>query len=338
MIVVMEAGATEEQIQRVIERLLEFGFDVHRSTGAEVTLLGAIGVHPDFDPRQIELLDGVRQAVRISRPYRRVARQLEQPATVLPVGDATVGGQEVIVAAGPARVESAALMEEVAAGVAVVGARWLLSSTAVVGASPYASEGVGEQGLQWLREAAERYGLQVVCEVSHPSEVAVVGRYADVLRVAGRNMQHTALLAALGGQDKPVLLERSVAATVEEWLLAAEHVLVGGNARVILCERGVRSFDRSAELALDITVLPLLRRLTHLPVFVDPARATGRRDRVPAAARAAVAAGADGLVLEVHVNPERARAGGARALTPEGFRRLVEELRRVAAAIGRQIR
>lgn len=338
MIVVMEAGATEEQIERVIERLLEFGFDVHRSTGAEMTILGALGVHPDFDPRQIELLEGVRQAARVTRPYRLAGRGAAAATTRIELpGGVRIGGREVMVAAGPARVETAELLEAIAAHVAAAGVRLLTSSVGASGRSPYARQGTGVEGLRLLREVANRHGLLVVSEVTRPEEVAQAAELADVLRVGGRNMQHADLLGALGRQPRPVLLERAPGATQEEWLLSAEHVLATGNPQVVLCERGTRSFDAPGELSLDVAALVRLRRLTHLPVFVDPGRATGRRDSVPAVACAAVAAGADGVVLELHPHPERARVGGARALTPETFSVLMARLRAVAAAIGRQM-
>ena len=338
MVVVMQSVATDKQIQHVIDRLVAIGFDVHRSTGESQTVIGAVGVHPDFDPRDIEVLDGVREVVRITQPYKLASRAFRPEGTIVNLGNGVkIGGTEVVVGAGPCAVESAAQIDSVAETVARLGAKLLRGGAFKPRSSPYSFQGLGEAGLKLMREAADRSGLLVVTEVMDPSQVALVLGYADLMQVGARNMQNYHLLRALGEIRKPVLLKRGMSATIEELLLSAEYILSGGNYDVILCERGIRTFETATRNTLDIAAIPVIKKLSHLPIFADPSHGTGRRDKVAPMARAAVAAGADGLLIEVHPDPEHALSDGAQSLFPEQFAKLMDELRIIAPAVGRSV-
>ncbi|HEY4742081.1 MAG: 3-deoxy-7-phosphoheptulonate synthase [Candidatus Acidiferrales bacterium] len=338
MVVVMQSVATDKQIQHVIDRLVAIGFDVHRSTGESQTVIGAVGVHPDFDPRDIEVLDGVREVVRITVPYKLASRAFRPEGTIVNLGNGVkVGGNEVVVGAGPCAVESAAQIDSVAESVARLGAKLLRGGAFKPRSSPYSFQGLGETGLKLMRQAADRNGLLVVTEVMDPSQVALVLEYADVMQVGARNMQNYHLLRALGDVRKPVLLKRGMSATIEELLLSAEYIMSGGNYDVILCERGIRTFETATRNTLDIAAIPVIKKLSHLPIFADPSHGTGRRDKVAPMARAAVAAGADGLLIEVHPDPEHALSDGAQSLFPEQFAKLMGELRIIAPAVGRSV-
>lgn len=338
MVVVMQEGTTEEKIQHVIDRLVSFGFDVHRSTGASHTVLGAIGVHPEFDTRDIELLDGVREVMRITQPYKLASRAFRSEGSVIDVGRGVrFGGPEIVVAAGPCAVESSDQIFRIAEGVARLGARILRGGAFKPRTSPYSFQGLGEAGLKLLREAADRFRLLVVSEVMDPSQVEMIQSYVDLMQVGARNMQNYHLLRALGEVRKPVLLKRGMSATIEEWLLSAEYIMSGGNYNVILCERGIRTFETSTRNTLDIAAIPAIKKLSHLPIIADPSHGTGRRDRVAPMARATVAAGADGLLIEVHHDPEHALSDGAQSLYLEQFGQLMAELRIIAPAVGRRM-
>lgn len=338
MVVVMQSGASDEQVQHVIDRLVATGFDVHRSTGETHTVLGAVGVHPDFDTRDIELLDGVREVVRITQPYKLASRAFRPEGTIVDLGKGVrVGGTEVVVAAGPCAVESKAQIDAVAERVARLGAKVLRAGAFKPRSSPYSFQGMGEAGLKLLREAADRNGLLVVSEVMDPSQVELMMGYVDVLQVGARNMQNYHLLRALGEVRKPVLLKRGMSAMIEELLLSAEYIMSGGNYNVILCERGIRTFDTNTRNTLDIAAIPVIKKLSHLPIFADPSHGTGRRDKVAPMARAAVAAGADGLLIEVHPDPEHALSDGAQSLYPDQFEALMRELQIIAPAVGRRM-
>jgi 3-deoxy-7-phosphoheptulonate synthase len=338
MVVVMQSVATDKQIQHVIDRLVAIGFDVHRSTGESQTVIGAVGVHPDFDPRDIEVLDGVREVVRITQPYKLASRAFRPEGTIVNLGNGVkVGGTEVVVGAGPCAVESAAQIDSVAETVARLGAKLLRGGAFKPRSSPYSFQGLGEAGLKLMREAADRNDLLVVTEVMDPSQVPLVLEYADLMQVGARNMQNYHLLRALGEIRKPVLLKRGMSATIEELLLSAEYILSGGNYDVILCERGIRTFETATRNTLDIAAIPVIKKLSHLPIFADPSHGTGRRDKVAPMARAAVAAGADGLLIEVHPDPEHALSDGAQSLFPEQFAKLMDELRIIAPAVGRSV-
>ncbi len=338
MVVVMQEDANEAQIQHVIDRLVEMGFDVHRSTGATHTVLGAVGVRSDFDPRDIELLDGVREVMRITQPYKLASRAFRPEGTIVDLGNGVrIGGPEVVVAAGPCAVESAEQIHTIAESVAKTGAKLLRGGAFKPRTSPYTFQGLGEQGLKLLRQAADQNHLLVVSEVMDSSQISLLLAYADVLQVGARNMQNYYLLRALGEVQKPILLKRGMSATIEELLLSAEYIMAGGNYKVILCERGIRTFETYTRNTLDIAAIPVIKKLSHLPILVDPSHGTGRRDKVPPMARAAVAAGADGLLIEVHHDPEHALSDGAQSLYADQFAQLMAELRIIAPAVGRRI-
>jgi 3-deoxy-7-phosphoheptulonate synthase len=334
----MQEGAKEEQIQHVIDRLVAMGFDVHRSTGASQTVLGAVGVPGEFDPRDIEVIDGVREVVRITQPYKLASRVFRPGGTVveLPHG-VRVGGTEAIVAAGPCSVESKEQIELIAARVAQLGAKILRGGAYKPRSSPYSFQGLGEKGLKLMREAADQSGLLVCSEVMDASQIQLMLPYVDILQVGARNMQNYHLLRCLGTVEKPILLKRGMSATIEELLLSAEYIMSGGNYNVILCERGIRTFETYTRNTLDIAAIPVIKKLSHLPIVADPSHGTGRRDKVPPMARAAIAAGADGLLLEVHNDPEHALSDGAQSLFFNQFEKLMAELRIIAPVVGRTI-
>lgn len=337
MVVVMEERAAEHQIQHIIATLVEKGFDVHRSTGALRTVLGAVGGNRSFDERLIEVMDGVHEVLRITEPYKLASRTFKPEPTVVAVGDVRIGGDEVVVMAGPCSAETEEQVEAAAAVLARAGAKMLRGGAFKPRSSPYSFQGLGEKGLELLRSAADRHNLKLVSEVMDVSQIELVARYADMLQVGARNMQNFTLLRELGRIRTPVLLKRGISATIEEWLLSAEYVLSGGNTDVVLCERGIRTFERYTRNTLDISAVPVIHKLSHLPVVVDPSHGIGLRDKVAPMARAAVAAGADGLLIEVHPNPDHALSDGAQSLFPAQFERLMTELRIIAPAIGRGI-
>jgi 3-deoxy-7-phosphoheptulonate synthase len=338
MVIVMHEDATDEQIQRVIDRVVGSGFDVHRSTGATHTVLGAVGVHRDFDHRDFELLEGVREVIRITQPFKLASRHFKPEGTIVDLGrGVTVGGNELAVAAGPCSVESPEQINAVAEAVAKTGAKIMRAGAFKPRTSPYAFQGLGEKGLQMLRQAADKNNLFVVSEVMDPSQIQMMSNYVDLFQVGARNMQNYFLLRALGEQQKPVLLKRGMSATIEELLLSAEYILSGGNYKVVLCERGIRTFENYLRNTLDIAAIPVIKKLSHLPIIADPSHGTGRRDKVPPMARAAVAAGADGLLIEVHNDPDHALSDGAQSLTPAEFSQLMGELRIIAHAVNRHL-
>ena len=338
MVVVMQEGAPEEQVQRVINRLMEMGFDIHRSTGVAQTVLGAVGVRPDFDHRDIELLEGVETVHRISSPYKLASRHFRPEGSIIQLGrGVAVGGQEIVMMAGPCSVESASQVDTVAAVVAEHGARVLRGGAFKPRTSPYSFQGLGKQGLELLRRAADKHHLLAVSEVMDQTQIYMMIDYVDIFQVGSRNMQNYNLLKELGKVSKPILLKRGISATIEEMLLSAEYIMSGGNYDVVLCERGIRTFESATRNTLDVSAVPVVHKLSHLPIIADPSHATGRRDKVMPMARAAVAAGADGLLVEVHHDPEKALSDGAQALYPDQFAQLMKELRMIAPAVGRTI-
>jgi 3-deoxy-7-phosphoheptulonate synthase len=337
MVVVMQQGATEEQIDAVIGRLVELGFNVHRSTGVVHTVLGGVGGKEDFDLEIFDVMDGVKEAHRIASPYKLASRSFKPGGTVVKTGEVEIGGDRVVVMAGPSSVESREQIERSAEVVARAGARVIRGGAFKPRSSPYSFQGMGEEGLRLLREAADRNGLLVVSEVMEIAQIPLVAAYADILQVGARNMQNFNLLRELGNQRKPVLLKRGIAATIEELLLSAEYILAGGNYDVILCERGIRTFETYTRNTMDISAIPVVKKLSHLPIIADPSHATGRRDKVAPMARAAVAAGADGLIVEVHPDPDRALSDGAQSLRPAQFEELMGQLKLIAAAVGRSV-
>jgi len=337
MVVVMAEGASEEQIQNVVAHLVEQGFDVHRSTGAQRTVLGAVGGGKHRDPRLLEVLGGVHEVLRITEPYKLASRTFKRDNTVFDVGDIRIGGDEVIVMAGPCSAETDEQVNATAAAVKRAGGKFLRGGAFKPRSSPYSFQGHGEEGLRMLRAGADQHGLKLISEVMDASQIQLMDKYVDIYQLGARNMQNYTLLREMGKVRKPVLLKRGISATLEEWLLSAEYLLAGGNTQVILCERGIRTFETYTRNTMDISAIPVLKKLTHLPVFADPSHGIGKRDQVAAMARAAIAAGADGLLIEVHCDPDKAWSDGAQSLFPGQFDRLMAELRIIAPAIGRSI-
>jgi 3-deoxy-7-phosphoheptulonate synthase len=335
MIVVMQEGASEAQIQKVIDRMVSMGFTVHRSTGVVHTVLGGVGPEEDIDPADLELLEGVREARHVSSPYKLAGRPFRPAGTVIKVGGVEIGAEKIVVMAGPCGIESRDQIERAAEAVARAGCPILRGGAFKPRSSPYSFQGLGEEGLRLAREAADRNGLYVISEVMDHTQIATVAAYADILQVGARNMQNFNLLRELGHLRKPVLLKRGMAATIEELLLSAEYILSGENYDVMLCERGIRTFESATRNTMDISAIPVVKKLSHLPMIADPSHGTGRRDHVPALARAAVAAGADGLLIEMHPNPDQARSDGAQSLWPAQLQELMEQIRAIAGVVGR---
>ena len=337
MLVVMQQGATEAQVQAVIDRMVSEGYDVHRSTGVIHTVLGGVGGKTDVDLEIFEVMDGVKEAHRIASPYKLASRNFKPGGTVVKIGGIEIGGDRVVVMAGPCSVESREQIDCVAQQVARAGARVIRGGAFKPRSSPYSFQGMGAEGLEMLRQAADSNGLLVVSEVMDQTQIPLVAEYADILQVGARNMQNFNLLRELGRQRKPVLLKRGISATIEELLLSAEYIMAGGNYEVILCERGIRTFETYTRNTMDISAIPVVKKLSHLPMVADPSHGTGRRDKVVPMARASVAAGADGLLIEVHPDPDRALSDGAQSLRPEQFEELMSQLRTIALAVGRTI-
>lgn len=335
MVIVMSKNAGEDEIQQVIARLIEMNFDVHRSTGVNHTVLGAIGDKGGSDPETLANMPGVQKVVPISEPYKLVSRTFQPEDTVIEINGVRIGGQEVVAIAGPCSVESEEQMERIAAFVRQAGARLMRGGAFKPRTSPYAFQGLGEEGLRILRETTLRHGLLAVSEVMDPAKAEMTAGYVDILQVGARNMQNYDLLRQLAKLRTPVLLKRGLSATIEETLMAAEYLMSGGNYQVILCERGIRTFERMTRNTLDISAVPLIQSLSHLPVIVDPSHGTGRRDQVVPMARAAVAAGADGVMIEVHHDPDNALSDGAQSLFLQQFEDLMHECSMIANAIGR---
>lgn len=335
MVVVMSESATEENIQKVISKLTEMNFDVHRSTGVNQTVLGAVGDKRGLDPRMLEVLSDVYKVIQITEPYKLASRTFHPEDTVVQVKDVRVGGDQLVMMAGPCSVEGRDEIKETARIVRQAGAKVLRGGAFKPRTSPYSFQGMGEEGLKYLNEAAAENDMVSVSEVMESSQIPLMIEYVDILQVGARNMQNFSLLRDLGKIRKPVLLKRGMSATIEELLMAAEYIMAGGNFDVILCERGIRTFENYTRNTLDISAIPVVKKLSHLPIIADPSHATGKRDKVAPMARASIAAGADGLLVEVHKNPEQALSDGAQSLYPEQFEKLMQELEIIARAVGR---
>lgn len=338
MIVAMQEKATEEQIQDVIERLVEIGFNVHRTTGTIQTILAGVGTPAAFDPKDLEVLDGVAEVHRISSPYKLAGRSFRPEGTIVRFPNGVeVGGDQVVVMAGPCSVESREQIFTAAAQVKAAGAKFLRGGAFKPRSSPYSFQGMGLEGLKLLREVGDATGLLIISEVMEISQIELMMPYVDCFQIGARNMQNFNLLREIGQVRKPTLLKRGISATIEELLLSAEYILAGGNYDLMLCERGIRTFETYTRNTMDISAIPVIKKLSHLPMLGDPSHGVGRRDKVPAMARAAVAAGADGLLIEVHPNPDKAISDGAQSLFPEQFEKLMGELRLIASAVGRSL-
>jgi 3-deoxy-7-phosphoheptulonate synthase len=311
------------------------GFNVHRSTGVRHTLLGGVGPLDDFDPGALEVMEGVKECHRIVSPYKLASRHFKPEGTIIKIGEVEIGGSKVISMGGPCSVESEEQMEASAAIVAAAGAQVIRGGAFKPRSSPYSFQGMGESGLQIMRAAADRHKLLVVSEVMDQVQIPLLLQYSDILQVGARNMQNFNLLRELGKTRKPILLKRGIAATIEELLLSAEYIMSGGNYEVMLCERGIRTFETATRNTMDVSAIPVLRRLSHLPIIADPSHGTGKRDYVLPMARAAVAAGADGLLVEVHPDPDHAASDGAQTLRPDQFTEMMRQVKAIAAVLGR---
>jgi 3-deoxy-7-phosphoheptulonate synthase len=337
MVIVMEKHASDADVEHVVSALSERGFDVHRSTGSDQTVLGVVGDVASVDPREFEVFTGVQEAVRVSEPYKLSSRSFRREKTIVKVRGIAIGGSDVVVMAGPCTIENERQVFETARRVARAGARVLRGGAYKPRTSPYAFQGMGVEGLKLLRAAADESNMATISEVMEISQIETMLNYVDILQVGARNMQNYNLLSALGQIRKPVLLKRGMSATIQEWLLASEYILSGGNYDVILCERGIRTFETYTRNTLDISAIPVINKLSHLPIIADPSHAVGRRDKVMPLARAIVAAGADGVLIEVHHEPEKALCDGPQSLYPDQFARLMDELRIIVPAVGRTL-
>ena len=339
MIIIMKRGHTLEQREDVIKRIREEGLDVHLSVGEDTTIIGVIGVPiTETLKSAIESRDAVEQVFRVTKRYKLASREFHPEPTVIDLGDGVkIGGEEVVIMAGPCSVESEEQLMQVAAEVSAAGAKILRGGAFKPRTSPYEFRGLYEDGLKILAQARDAYGLKIITEVMTPSDVELVGRYTDIVQIGARNCQNYQLLEEVGRSGKPVMLKRGMAVQYEEWLLLAEYILAQGNPDVMLCERGIRSFETYTRNVFDLTAVPVVKHLSHLPVIADPSHGTGHWHLIPAMSRAAVAAGADGLMIEVHHDPSHAMSDGAQSLKPERFRALLPELQVIAGAIGRTL-
>ncbi len=337
MVVILENNVSEQQLNVIVEKLKSFGFDIHLSKGVQRTIIGAIGVKPDFDTRKVKIIDGVADVYRITDPFKLAGRSFKEENTIIKIKDVEIGGNKIVMMAGPCSVESEEQVFKLAEVVAKSGAKILRGGAFKPRSSPYAFQGLGEVGLKLLRQAADKYGLLVITEVMNSGQIDLIGKYTDIFQVGARNMQNFDLLKDLGKTNIPVMLKRGLSATIEEWLMSAEYILANGNKDVCLCERGIRTFEKYTRNTFDISAIPVVHKKSHLPVIADPSHATGLRAQVPPMARAAVAAGADGLMIEIHHDPDNALSDGPQALVPDCYLSLMEELRTIAKAIGRDL-
>lgn len=337
MIIVMSPSATKENLEKVIKKVESAGLRTHISEGEEVTIVGVIGDQKKIANLEMNMMEGVEKTVRITEKYKLVSRDFQPEDTIVDVGGVKIGGDQLVIMAGPCAVESMEQLREAAECVKAGGAQFLRGGAFKPRTSPYDFQGLAEKGLEMLRTAADEQGLKVVTEIVDHDDIELMENYVDVFQVGARNMQNFQLLKALGKARKPVLLKRGLSATISEWLNAAEYILSGGNENVILCERGIRTYETFTRNTLDLSAVAAVKELTHLPIVVDPSHGTGRWQMVRPMARAAVAAGADGLIIEVHPHPEVALSDGDQSLTPKNFNRLMEEVSGIAKLMGKRL-
>ena len=334
MLIVMKAMATQEQIDVVIERIEQNGFSAHVSKGDIHTVIGAVG-GKTIDAREIELLDGVEKIVKITSNYKLASRTFHPEDTVIKLKNCEIGGSEIAMIAGPCSIESEEQMDTTAHELSKYGVKILRGGAFKPRTSPYSFQGLGEEGLKIARNVADKYNMCLTSEVMEISQIELMLDYVDILQVGARNMQNFNLLKELGHINKPVLLKRGLCATIDEWLMSAEYIMSGGNMDVILCERGIRTFETATRNTLDISAIPVIKKLSHLPIVADPSHASGLRDKVAPLSRACIAAGADGLIIEVHCNPEKALCDGAQSLYPQQYGELCAQLKTISTAVGR---
>ncbi|MBQ3442973.1 MAG: 3-deoxy-7-phosphoheptulonate synthase [Selenomonadaceae bacterium] len=337
MIVVMKRGATQENLAAVVKKIEASGLRTHLSKGEEVTIVGVIGDKKTIANLELQMMAGVEKTVRITEKYKLVSRDFHPEDTIIDAGGVKIGGDEIIVMAGPCAVESLEQLREAAQAVKACGAKFLRGGAFKPRTSPYDFQGLGEEGLNLLRTVADEFDLRVVTEIVDKDDINLFCKYADILQVGARNMQNFQMLKALGKCPKPVMLKRGLSATISEWLNAAEYIMSGGNEQVIFCERGIRTYETFTRNTLDLSAVAAVKELSHLPIIVDPSHGTGRWKMVAPMARAAIAAGADGLIIEVHPNPEKALSDGDQSLTPEAFKDLMSSLGGIAKVMGRSL-
>jgi 3-deoxy-7-phosphoheptulonate synthase len=337
VVVILKSNATDDQVKDVIKHLEDYGFQIHESRGVQKTIIGAIGVKPGFDIRKVKILDGVSDVYRVTAPYKLASRSFKEENTVIKINDVEIGGDEIILIAGPCSIESEDQIFRLAKVVAESGSKILRGGAFKPRTSPYSFQGMGEEGLRLVRDAADEYGLLMITEVMQIDQIPLIAKYTDIFQVGARNMQNFSLLRELGNTDKAVMIKRGLAAKIEDWLMAAEYVLANGNTNIMLCERGIRTFETYTRNTFDLSAIPVVHQRSHLPVVADPSHATGLRDQVAPMARAAIAAGADALMIEIHDKPEEALSDGPQALLPKEYIELVQEMQVIAKAIKRTI-
>jgi 3-deoxy-7-phosphoheptulonate synthase len=339
-IIVIKPTATEEDIRRIVKKLESRGLDVNISKGTERTVIGVIGDTSKISEEEenaIRVMPGIEDVVRILKPYKLASRDFKAEDTTIDIKGNVIGGKKIQVIAGPCAVESKTMIINIAEKVKEAGASFLRGGAFKPRTSPYSFQGLGEEGLKYLAEARDKTGLPVVTELMDPRDIEVILKYADIVQIGARNMQNFRLLLEVGACDKPILLKRGFSSTIKEWLMAAEYIMSKGNQKIILCERGVRTFETATRNTLDLSAIPVLKQLTHLPVVVDPSHGVGKWDLVAPMSKASIAAGTDGLLIEVHINPEEALSDGEQSLRPDYFKKLMNELKPIAIAVGREI-
>ena len=338
MIIVLKPEITEKEIEHIIERVTKLGLKPMLSKGTERSIIGVIGPEDILRSTPLEAFPGVEKVMPVLAPYKLVSREFRKEDSVIDLGKGVqIGGRELVIIAGPCAVENYSSLYETAKAVKAAGAKALRGGAFKPRTSPYTFQGLGEEGLKHLRDVSDKLNLPFVTEVMDTRDVELVVRYADVLQVGARNMQNFNLLKEVGLTKKPVILKRGLSATIKEWLMSAEYIMAGGNMGVILCERGIRTFEDATRNTLDISAIPVVKKLSHLPVIIDPSHAAGRRDLVEPLSKAGIAAGCDGLIIEVHINPEEALSDGAQSLNPAGFEKIIAPLKAVAQAVGRSL-
>ncbi len=337
MIIVLKGGATDKEVSLIEEKIKSYGLMAHISRGVERTIIGAIGDERRVQPEAFEGMECVEKVLRILKPYKIVSRDFQNEDTVITVRGQKIGGGTVALFAGPCSVEGREMMLGIGKEVASSGASFLRGGAFKPRTSPYAFQGMGEEGLRYLSEASDATGLPVVTELMDPRDIDLVGSYADVIQIGARNMQNFRLLTEVGRLDKPVILKRGLSATIMEWLMSAEYIASEGNRKIILCERGVRTFESSTRNTFDVSAIPVVKELSHLPVIADPSHASGKTRLVEPLSAAAIAAGADGVMVEVHHDPETALSDGPQSLRPEAFREMAARLKGIAAAVGKKL-
>lgn len=338
MIIVLKPDATEEQINHIVEKLKGFGLQIHMSKGEERTIIGAIGDERVLANQPLEIFPGVEKVMPILQPFKLVSREFKKEDTIIEFENGVkIGGKKIHVMAGPCAIESKELLIQIAEDVKASGASFIRGGAFKPRTSPYTFQGLGEEGLKYLSEAKKKTGLLVITEVMDPRDIELILPYTDIIQIGTRNMQNFRLLTEVGGYDKPVLLKRGLSATIKEFLMSAEYIMAKGNTKVMLCERGIRTFETYTRNTLDLSAIPVIKKLSHLPVIVDPSHGVGKWDLVAPMAKAAVAAGADGLIIEVHPNPEEAFSDGEQSLKPKAFKELMKDLKVIAKAVGREL-